>query len=74
MPRDASSWLSNTFAGPSNLSTLASTPAVLTMQPSSALIRVRPEGEFLCYGIGVPLMTMRDPHAARSRVPVEPTA
>jgi len=42
--------------------------------PSSALIRVRPEGEFLCYGIGVPLMTMRDPHAARSRVPVEPTA
>ena len=33
-------------------------------------IEVRPVGEFMTYGIGVPLMTMRVPEAARSRAPV----
>lgn len=36
---------------------------------SSCLIEIAPEGEFLTYGIAVPLMTMRDPAAARARVP-----
>ena len=33
-------------------------------------IEVRPVGEFMTYGIGVPLMTMRVPEAARGRAPV----
>ena len=33
-------------------------------------IVVRPVGEFMTYGIGVPLMTMRVPEAARGRAPV----
>jgi hypothetical protein len=37
---------------------------------SSCLIEIVPEGEFLTYGVGVPLMTMRTPEAARARVPV----
>jgi hypothetical protein len=37
---------------------------------SACLIEIAPEGEFLTYGIGVPLMTMRDPAAARGHVPV----
>ena len=37
---------------------------------SACLIEVAPEGYFLTYGIGVPLMTMRQPQAARARVPV----
>lgn len=36
----------------------------------SCLIEVTPQGEFITYGIGVPLMKMRDPAAARGRVPV----
>jgi hypothetical protein len=35
---------------------------------SACLIGVAPEGHFLTYGIGVPLMTMRRPQAARARV------
>ena len=37
---------------------------------SSCLIEIAPEGEFLTYGVGVALMTMRNPEAARARVPV----
>ncbi len=37
---------------------------------SSCLIEIAPEGDFLTYGIGVPLMTMRDPSAASAHVPV----
>ncbi|HZP51852.1 pyridoxamine 5'-phosphate oxidase family protein [Actinocrinis sp.] len=37
---------------------------------SSCLIEITPEGEFLTYGIGVSLMSMRHPAAARARVPV----
>lgn len=35
-----------------------------------SMIRVRPVGQFLTYGVGVPLITMRDTQAARSRAPV----
>jgi hypothetical protein len=38
---------------------------------SASVIEVVPEGEFVTYGLGVPLMAMRDPAAARGRVPVE---
>ena len=34
------------------------------------VIRIRPAGEFLTYGVGVPLLTMRKPEAARGRAPV----
>lgn len=34
------------------------------------ILRVRPAGEFVTYGIGVPLLTMRKPEAARGRAPV----
>jgi hypothetical protein len=37
----------------------------------AAIIEIVPEGEYLTYGIGVPLMKMRDPAVARDRVPVE---
>jgi hypothetical protein len=36
----------------------------------AALVRVRPHGTFVTYGIGVPLLRMRDTVAARARVPV----
>jgi len=39
-------------------------------QDSACLIGVAPEGHFLTYGIGVPLMAMRQPQAARARVPI----
>jgi len=39
-------------------------------QASSSVIEVVPEGAFVTYGLGVPLMKMRDPAAARERVPV----
>jgi hypothetical protein len=37
---------------------------------SACLIGVAPEGCFLTYGIGVPLLAMRRPQEARARVPV----
>jgi pyridoxamine 5'-phosphate oxidase-like protein len=37
---------------------------------SSTIIEVIPQGEFLTYGVGVPLMDMRNPAAAHARVPV----
>jgi hypothetical protein len=40
-------------------------------QASACLIEVIPEGEFLTYGLGVSLSTMRTPTAARARVPVK---
>lgn len=33
-------------------------------------IEIAPEGDFVTYGVGVSLMTMRDPEAARGRAPV----
>jgi hypothetical protein len=37
---------------------------------SAAIIEIVPEGFFVTYGLGVPLVKMRDPAAARGRVPV----
>src|SRR6266498_2580774 len=37
---------------------------------SGSIIEVVPEGEFLTYGLGVSLLKMRDPAAARARIPV----
>lgn len=37
---------------------------------AACIIEVVPEGDFLTYGIGVSLMQMRSPVAARARVPV----
>jgi len=34
------------------------------------VIEIRPVGQFLTYGVGVPLMRMRTPALARARVPV----
>src|SRR6266511_3584138 len=39
-------------------------------QASAAVIEVVPEGPFVTYGVGVSLTQMRDPAAARARVPV----
>jgi hypothetical protein len=40
------------------------------LMAGSALIVVTPEKDFITYGVGVPLMTMRDPEKARGRAPV----
>jgi hypothetical protein len=37
---------------------------------SSCVIEILPEGEFLTYGLGVPLRKMGNPAAARARVSV----
>ena len=37
---------------------------------SAAIIEIVPEGAFVTYGIGISLAKMRDPAAARARVPV----
>ncbi|HYT81582.1 MAG TPA: pyridoxamine 5'-phosphate oxidase family protein [Actinomycetota bacterium] len=39
-------------------------------QASGSIIEVVPEGAFVTYGLGVSLKKMRDPAAARGRVPV----
>jgi hypothetical protein len=39
---------------------------------AACIVEVIPDGEFLTYGIGVPLSRMRTPAAARARVPVAP--
>lgn len=39
-------------------------------QTSGSVIEVRPEGDFLTYGLGVPLRTMLNPAVALERVPV----
>jgi hypothetical protein len=37
---------------------------------TSRIIEIHPEGQFVTYGVGVPLMRMRIPALARGRVPV----
>jgi hypothetical protein len=37
---------------------------------TASIVEIRPEGHFLTYGIGVPLLRMRDPAASRARTPV----
>ena len=39
------------------------------LMAESCLIEVTPEKDFLTYGIGIPLMQMRDPEHARGRAP-----
>ncbi len=39
-------------------------------QASGSIIEIVPEGAFVTYGLGVSLMKMRDPAAARGRMPV----
>src|SRR5215468_5883468 len=39
-------------------------------QASSRILEIAPEGQFMVYGLGVSLPRMRDPAAARARVPV----
>jgi len=34
---------------------------------STALLEIRPTGDFVTYGVGVPLLGMRDPKKARVR-------
>jgi len=38
--------------------------------PRLCIIKVNPRGVFLIYGVGVSLLTMRDPEKSRGRVPV----
>lgn len=40
------------------------------MEDEMCVIRIRPTGRFVTYGIGVPLMKMRNPEASIARVPV----
>lgn len=37
---------------------------------SGSVVEIEPEGDFVLYGIGVPLSRMREPAASRARVPV----
>ena len=39
-------------------------------QKEACLMELAPEGFFLVYGVGVPLLRMRDPDRSRARVPV----
>ncbi|MFI7542447.1 pyridoxamine 5'-phosphate oxidase family protein [Actinoplanes sp. NPDC049599] len=41
------------------------------LRSSTAVIEIRPAGEFVTYGLGVSLRQMRDPALARNRVPVD---
>jgi hypothetical protein len=38
---------------------------------SACIVEISPEGSFLTYGLGVSLLKMRDPAAARAHVPVK---
>jgi hypothetical protein len=40
------------------------------LQKEVCVIRIRPAGKFVTYGVGVSLPTMRKPEAARGRAPV----
>ncbi|MFN8041230.1 MAG: pyridoxamine 5'-phosphate oxidase family protein [Acidimicrobiales bacterium] len=40
------------------------------LRSRTCIVRIDPSGEFVTYGIGVSLMTMRDQVAARGRAPV----
>ena len=42
------------------------------MLATMCVIAVQPVGDFITYGVGIPLMTMRDPEKARGRAPVTP--
>lgn len=40
------------------------------MLASTCVFEVEPRGEFITYGVGIPLLAMRDPNRARGRAPV----
>ena len=40
------------------------------MLAAMCVIEIEPVGDFITYGIGIPLMSMRDPEKARGRAPV----
>jgi hypothetical protein len=40
------------------------------MLASTVVLEVEPKGEFVTYGVGIPLMQMRFPDEARGRAPV----
>ncbi|MGW7681610.1 hypothetical protein ACWGID_12765 [Kribbella sp. NPDC054772] len=51
-------------------------PALARLVPAERLadcriVEISPEGEFLTYGIGIPLRKLRNPAAARAHIPVE---
>jgi uncharacterized pyridoxamine 5'-phosphate oxidase family protein len=74
------------FQGEASLQSMDETPPEITRSLTRGLedleqyrtriciLRVRPCGEFVTYGVGVPLLTMRRPEAARGRAPVWPVA
>ncbi len=41
----------------------------MEMLATMCVIEVQPVGDFITYGVGVPLMTMRHPEKARGRTP-----
>lgn len=41
-----------------------------TVLAESCIIEVTPQGDFITYGVGIPLMQMRFPEKARGRAPV----
>lgn len=43
---------------------MADDPAI---RETSCVLEVRPTGDFVTYGVGVPLLDMRDPEKARGR-------
>jgi hypothetical protein len=45
-----------------------------TMMADSCLIEVTPQKEFVTYGVGIPMLQMRDPEKARGRAPVDEQA
>jgi hypothetical protein len=40
------------------------------LRETMCVIEIEPIDDFITYGVGIPLMTMRDPEKARNRVPV----
>jgi len=40
------------------------------LRETTCVLEVRPTGDFVTYGVGVPLLDMRDPEKARGRAPV----
>ncbi|WP_199512544.1 pyridoxamine 5'-phosphate oxidase family protein [Nucisporomicrobium flavum] len=66
------------FAGVATLrtaETVDSVPGLARLVPpdrrdACTIVEVRPEGHFVTYGVGVPLLAMRDPARSRARIPV----
>ncbi|UCH28832.1 MAG: pyridoxamine 5'-phosphate oxidase family protein [Myxococcales bacterium] len=40
------------------------------IREGNVVLEIRPVGDFVTYGVGVPMMDMRDPEKARGRAPV----